>query len=230
VRIVIADDSVLFREGLKSLIEGAGLQVAAQVGDAAQLVEAVSELRPDLAVVDIRMPPTHTNEGMLAALEIRANHPEVGVLVLSHHVESTHAARLLADNPRGVGYLPKDRVSDLDEFVDALRRVGAGGSVIDPDVVASLLSRRRDRDPLAALTAREREVLGLMAEGRSNQAICERLYLTTKTVETHVSRIFTKLGLPPGANDHRRVLAVITFLRAPAVAGPEVARDRAGPA
>jgi len=215
VRVVVAEDSVLFREGLVGLLEARGLEVSAQVGDAEQLLAAVGELSPDLAIVDIRMPPTHTNEGLLAALELRSRHPGVAVLVLSHHVGSNDAARLLADNPRGVGYLLKDRVTDLDEFIDALRRVGAGGSAIDPDVVASLLSRRRANDPLAALTSREREVLALMAEGRSNQAICDRLVLTTKTVETHVSRIFTKLGLSPAPTDHRRVIAVITYLRSP---------------
>jgi DNA-binding NarL/FixJ family response regulator len=215
MRIVIADDSVLFREGLVGLLRARGLEVVGQVGDAEQLVTAVDALGPDLAVVDIRMPPTHTNEGLLAALDLRARHPEVGVLVLSHHVESVHAARLLADNPRGVGYLLKDRVSDVDEFVDALLRVGGSGSAIDPEVVSGLLRRRREHDPLAGLTAREREVLALMAEGRSNPAICQRLFLTAKTVETHVSRIFTKLGLPPDAADHRRVLAVIAYLRSP---------------
>jgi DNA-binding NarL/FixJ family response regulator len=216
MRVVVADDSVLFREGLVRVLQAAGVQVVAQVGDGAALVAAVDTHRPDAAVVDIRMPPTHTNEGLVAALDLRASHPEVGVLVLSHHVESTHAARLLADDPRGVGYLLKDRVSDVDDFVEALRRIAAGGSVIDPEVVGRLLSRRREHDRLAALTAREREVLALMAEGRSNPAICQRLFLTAKTVETHVSRIFTKLDLPPDAADHRRVLAVIAYLRNPA--------------
>jgi DNA-binding NarL/FixJ family response regulator len=213
MRVVIADDSVLFREGLVSLLEARGLEVVAQVGDADQLVGAVDTLHPDLALVDIRMPPSHTTEGLRAALDLRSRYPEVGVLVLSHHVESTHAAQLLADNPRGAGYLLKDRVTDLDEFVDALRRIGAGGSVIDPDIVANLLNRRRASNPLAVLTAREREVLALMAEGRSNQAISDLLVLTAKTVETHVSRIFTKLGLSPAVSDNRRVLAVITYLR-----------------
>jgi DNA-binding NarL/FixJ family response regulator len=205
VRVVVADDSVLFREGLVGLLRARGLPVVAQVGDAAALLAAVDELRPDLALVDIRMPPSHTNENLLAALELRSRHPQIGLVVLSHHVESVHAARLLADHPRGVGYLLKDRVSDLDEFVESLRRAAARGSVVDPDAVVSLLRRRRTGDPLAVLTAREREVLALMAEGRSNQAICDRLFLTAKTVETHASRIFTKLGLPQLPGDHRRV-------------------------
>jgi DNA-binding NarL/FixJ family response regulator len=215
MRVLIADDSVLFREGLVGLLKARGLAVVGQVGDAPHLLAAVDECRPDLAVVDIRMPPTHTNEGMVAALDLRARHPEVGVLVLSHHVESVHATRLLAEDPRGVGYLLKDRVSDVDEFVEALRRVATGGSVVDAEVVSSLLRRRRAPDPLAALTAREREVLAMMAEGHSNPAICQRLFLTAKTVETHVSRIFTKLGLPPDAAGHRRVLAVLAYLRSP---------------
>lgn len=213
MHVVIADDSMLFREGLVRLLQAKGVKVDARVGDADQLGEAVATHKPDVAVVDVRMPPTFTNEGLLAALELRRR-SEINVLVLSHHVESTHAARLLTDNPRGVGYLLKDRVTDLDDFLDALKRVAAGGSAIDPDVVASLLSRQRANDPLAALTPREREVLALMAEGRSNPAISSRLFLTPKTVETHVARIFTKLGLPPAPSDHRRVLAVITYLRA----------------
>ncbi len=204
---------MLFREGLAGLLEARGLTVVAQVGDADQLIQAVGTLRPDLVLVDIRMPPTHTNEGLIAAAQLRSRHPYAGVIVLSHHVETAHAAQLLADPPRGVGYLLKDRVTDLDEFVDAIRRVGAGGSVIDPDIVARLLNRMRADDPLAALTPRERQVLGLMAEGRSNRAIGGLLFLTAKTVETHVARIFTKLGLPPAPSDHRRVLAVITYLR-----------------
>jgi DNA-binding NarL/FixJ family response regulator len=215
MRVVVADDAVLFREGLAGLLAARGLDVVAQVGDADQLMAAAGRLRPDLAVVDIRMPPTHTDEGMRAALDLRARLPGIGVMVLSHHVESVHAARLLADDPRGVGYLLKDRVSDVDEFVEALRRVAAGGSVIDPEVVAGLLRRARQHDPLGGLTAREREVLALMAEGHSNPAISRRLFLTLKTVETHVSRIFTELGLPPDASGDRRVLAVITYLRRP---------------
>jgi DNA-binding NarL/FixJ family response regulator len=214
VRVVIADDSMLFREGLVRLLEARGVQVVGQASTANQLAEAVDTIRPDLAIVDIRMPPTHTNEGLLAALELRLRHPQISVLLLSHHVESTHAAQLLTDNPRGVGYLLKDRVTDMEDFIDALRRVAAGGSAIDPEVIAGLLSRQRANDPLAGLTPREREVLALMAEGRSNPAISGRLFLTSKTVETHVARIFIKLGLPPATSDHRRVLAVITYLRA----------------
>jgi DNA-binding NarL/FixJ family response regulator len=229
VRVVVADDSVLFREGLVGLLEARGLQVIAQVSDAYQLLEAVGALRPGLALVDIRMPPTHTNEGLLAALDLRARYPDVGVLVLSHHVESTHATQLLADNPRGVGYLLKDRVTDVDEFIDVLRRVGAGECVIDPEVVATLLNRLRANDPLAALTAREHEVLALMAEGRSNQAISDRLFLTVKTVETHVARIFVKLGLPPAPTDHRRVLAVITYLRSRGGLAPPLLRGAGKP-
>lgn len=213
MRVVVADDSVLFREGLVRLLGAAGLRVVAQAGDAEQLIAAVDALAPDVVVVDIRMPPTNTNEGLLAALDLRHRCPEVGVMVLSHHVESVHAAQLLADHPRGVGYLLKDRVSDVADFLTALRRVAAGGSAIDPEVVAGLLRRAREHDPLAALTAREREVLALMAEGHSNPAIGQRLFLTLKTVETHVSRIFTKLGLPPDASGDRRVRAVITYLR-----------------
>jgi len=226
MRVVIADDSMLFREGLARLLEAREVEVVAQVADADQLAEAVDALHPELAIVDIRMPPTHTNEGLLAALNLRRNHPDVSVLVLSHHVESTHAAQLLTENPRGVGYLLKDRVTDLADFVDALKRVAAGGSAIDPDVVASLLARQRTNDPLAALTPREREVLSLMAEGRSNPAIGGRLFLTPKTVETHVARIFTKLGLPPTSSDHRRVLAVITYLRGLGGATNSVAVER----
>jgi DNA-binding NarL/FixJ family response regulator len=234
MRVVIADDSLLFREGLVSLLQARGVEVIAQVGDADELGEAVRSLCPDLALVDIRMPPTHTNEGLLAALDLRRRHPHVAVLLLSHHVESNQAARLLMDNPRGVGYLLKDRVTDLNEFIDVLERVAAGGSVIDPDVIVGLLSRQRANDPLAALTPREREVLALMAEGRSNPAIGGLLFLNPKTVETHVARIFTKLGLAPATSDHRRVLAVITYLRAlggastPLLGGTRVRPDNAG--
>jgi DNA-binding NarL/FixJ family response regulator len=214
MRVVIADDAVLFREGLGRVLEAAGIQVTAQVGDAEQLLALVRADPPDTAVVDIRMPPTHTREGLDAAQRIRAEHPQVGVLVLSQYVEPHHAMQLLEDGAQGVGYLLKDRVADVTEVVDAVRRVAGGGSVIDPEVVAQLLERRRTRNPVQELTEREREVLALMAEGRSNQAICQRLFLSPKTVEGHVRSIFTRLDLAATPDDHRRVLAVLAFLRA----------------
>jgi DNA-binding NarL/FixJ family response regulator len=214
VRVVIADDAVLFREGLARVLEAAGVPVVGQVGDAEQLLARVRADPPDAAVVDIRMPPTHTREGLDAARRIRAEHPEVGVLVLSQYVEPHHAMQLLEDGASGVGYLLKDRVADVGEVVDAVRRVAGGGSVIDPEVVAQLLGRRRARNPIEELTDREREVLALMAEGRSNQAISQRLFLSPKTVEAHVRSIFTGLDLPATPDDHRRVLAVLAFLRA----------------
>jgi DNA-binding NarL/FixJ family response regulator len=213
MRVVVAEDSLLFREGLIRLLEDAGITVVAQAEDADGLLAAVDVHRPDLAIVDVRMPPTHTDEGLRAATELRPHHPSLGVLVLTHHVESYQAMRLLADSPTGVGYLLKDRVTDLTEFIEAVRRVGSGGSVIDPEVVSVLLARRRHRDRLAELTTRERQVLGLMAEGRSNQAICDALFISQKTVESHVASIMTKLGLLPTPDDHRRVLAVLTYLR-----------------
>ena len=212
MQVVVAEDSLLFREGLVRLLESTGIDVVARVGDAPTLIEAVDALRPELVLVDVRMPPTHTDEGLVAAVEIRSRHPETAVMVLSHHVESHQAARLLGENSAGVGYLLKDRVTDLDEFADSIRRVAAGGSVIDPHVV-SMLMRRGQSDLLDALTTRERDVLALMAEARSNQAICEHLLLGAKTVETHVGNIFTKLDLLPAPDDHRRVLAVLTYLR-----------------
>jgi len=214
MRVVIADDAVLFREGLARVLEAASIQVAAQVGDAEQLLARVRADPPDAVVVDIRMPPTHTREGLDAALRIRAGHPEVGVLVLSQYVETHHAMQLLEDGAGGVGYLLKDRVADVADVADAVRRVAGGGSVIDPEVVARLVGRRRVRSPVEELTDREREVLALMAEGRSNQAICQRLFLSPKTVEAHVRGIFTRLDLPATPDDHRRVLAVLAFLRA----------------
>jgi len=213
MRVVIADDAVLFREGLGRVLGAAGIQVAAQVGDAERLLAVVRADPPDAVVVDIRMPPTHTREGLDAAQRIRAEHPRVGVLVLSQYVEPHHAMQLLEDGASGVGYLLKDRVADVAEVVEAVRRVAGGGSVIDPEVVAQLVGRRRTRDPIQELSEREREVLALMAEGRSNQAICQRLFLSPKTVEGHVRSIFTRLDLAATPDDHRRVLAVLAFLR-----------------
>jgi DNA-binding NarL/FixJ family response regulator len=213
MRVVIADDAVLFREGLARVLEAAGLQVA-QVGDAERLLTLVHADPPEAVVVDIRMPPTHTTEGLDAARRLRTDHPDVGVLVLSQYVEPHHAMQLLEGGTQGVGYLLKDRVANVGEVVDAVRRVAGGGSVIDPEVVAQLVGRRRTRDPIKELSEREREVLTLMAEGRSNQAICQRLYLSPKTVEAHVRSIFTRLDLPATPDDHRRVLAVLAFLRA----------------
>ena len=214
MRVVIAEDSVLLREGLARMLADGGFEVAAQVGDATELHRAVKRTKPDVVVVDVRMPPTQTDEGARAAEEIRSQHPEVGVLVLSQVVETRRALKLFSEQPEGFGYLLKDRVLEIDEFLEAVRRVGRGGTAIDPEVVAQLVGRRRERDPLDALTPREREVLSLMAEGRSNRAICEKLFLSPKTVETHVNSIFGKLNLPLAPDDHRLVLAVLAFLRA----------------
>jgi DNA-binding NarL/FixJ family response regulator len=212
-RAVLAEDSALFREGLTRLLTDAGYDVVATAADAGELLAQVRSHRPDVVVTDIRMPPTHTTEGLVAALQIRSETPDVAVVVLSQYVETTYAVKLLGDNPRGVGYLLKDRVANSQELCEAIQRVVKGGSVIDPEVVAELLGRRRGRDPVGELTDREREILALMAEGRSNQAIGERLYLSSRTVETHVAHIFTKLGLPLSTDDHRRVLAVLAYLR-----------------
>ncbi len=213
IRVAIADDAVLLREGVARLLTDAGFEVVGQCGDAGQLLDLVASTLPDVCVVDIRMPPTHTTEGLQAADEIRERYEgRMGVLVLSAYVESAFALRLVTDERGGIGYLLKDRVSDVAEFVDAVRRVAAGGSVIDPQVVVDLVGRRRTRSPLDDLTEREREVLALMAEGRSNQAICERLFITPKTVEAHIASIFGKLDLLPAPDDHRRVLAVLAFL------------------
>ena len=214
VRVVIADDSVLLREGLCRLLEESGFEVAGQAGDAEDLLRKVGAHKPDVAIVDVRMPPTHTDEGLRAASEIRDRHPSVGVLVLSQYIEEGYAMELLSSNAEGVGYLLKDRVADLERFVDAVRRVGEGGSALDPEVVSRLLGRRRREDPLSELSPREREVLGLMAEGRSNHAIAEQLVVTERAVEKHVTSIFGKLRLPASSEDHRRVLAVLTYLRA----------------
>ena len=213
IRVVIAEDSVLLREGIARLLEESGFEVAAQAGDAEDLLRKVGAHKPDVAVVDVRMPPTHTDEGLRAAHRIRADHPGVGVLVLSQYVEEAYALDLLAQSTESTGYLLKDRISDVDSFTDAVRRVANGGSALDPEVVALLLGRRRREDPLASLTPREREVLGLMAEGRSNAAIAEALVVTERAVEKHVTSIFTKLDLTPAAEDHRRVLAVLRYLQ-----------------
>jgi DNA-binding NarL/FixJ family response regulator len=214
MRVVLADDSLLLREGVARLLEDAGLEVVAQAGDAEDLLRKVGAHKPDVAIVDVRMPPTHTDEGLRAAVEIRERFPETGVLVLSQYIEESYAMELLSSNAEGVGYLLKDRVADLDRFVDAVRRVGEGGSALDPEVVSRLLGRRRREDPLADISPREREVLALMAEGRSNHAIANELVVTERAVEKHVTSIFSKLDLPPTADDHRRVLAVLTYLRA----------------
>jgi DNA-binding NarL/FixJ family response regulator len=211
LRTVLAEDDVLLREGLASLLERSGFQVVGQAGDAARLLDLVAEQAPELVVVDIRMPPTNTTEGLEAAKRIRQEHPETGILVLSAHVEIDHAMELLAGG-RGVGYLLKTRVTDVAEFLDTLQRIARGGSVVDPALVAELVSARHRDDPLAALSAREREVLALMAEGRSNAGIARRLWVTEGTVEKHVRSILTKLTLPEAEDDHRRVLAVLTFL------------------
>ena len=213
MRVVLADDSVLLREGIARLLEDAGFEVVAQSGTADDLLRHVGMHKPDVALIDIRMPPTQTDEGLRAAQQIRERWPECGVLVLSQYVEPAYAMELLGENAEGVGYLLKDRVSDVDEFAAAVRRVGEGGSALDPAVVSQLVGRRRRDDPLEDLTPREREVLGLMAEGRSNQAIAESLVITLRAVEKHVTSIFGKLRLPATAEDHRRVLAVLTYLR-----------------
>jgi DNA-binding NarL/FixJ family response regulator len=213
MRIVLADDSALFREALAAALAEAGFDVVGQTSDAVDLQDLVRATDPDLLVVDVRMPPTGTTEGLDAAVQIRAERPSLAIMILSQYVETRHVLRLLRDAPEGVGYLLKDRVGNLAEFVDAVRRVGSGGSVVDPEVVARLLGRARAPGPLDGLTDRETQVLELMAEGRSNAAIGDRLGLTEKTVEGNIRVILSKLGLEPEAGDHRRVLAVLTWLR-----------------
>jgi DNA-binding NarL/FixJ family response regulator len=213
VRIALAEDSLLVREGVVRLLEAAGFLVVAVAGDAGALLDQLEAARPDVVIVDIRMPPTYTKEGLEAARRIRELYPKIGVLVLSEFLEPQYATQLLTDNQRSTGYLLKNRVVDVDEFVDAIRRVGRGGTVVDPEVVSQLINRQRRENPLDRLTEREREVLRLMAEGRSNHSICQRLFLSPKTVEAHVRNIFNKLDLAETADDHRRVLAVLAFLR-----------------
>jgi DNA-binding NarL/FixJ family response regulator len=214
IRVVIAEDSLLLREGLVRLLDEAGFEVVGAVGSGEELLRVAGEMRPDVAIVDIRMPPTHTDEGLRAVAALRARYGEaIAVLVLSQYVEVAYADQLIESDARGTGYLLKDRVADVAEIADAVRRVARGGSVIDPSLVAQLLRRRRRPDPLVDLTERETEVLGLMAEGRSNAAIAERLVISMKTVETHIASIFSKLGLEPEPDDHRRVLAVLAYLR-----------------
>jgi DNA-binding NarL/FixJ family response regulator len=213
LEVVLADDSVLFREGLARVLAEHGFLITGQAGDADTLHLVVEQAEPDVVVTDIRMPPTNTNDGLLAAQRIRAEHPRTGVLVLSQYVETRQAINLLQHAPQRVGYLLKDRVSDIAEFADTLRRIARGGSAIDPDVVAQLLRRRGEDNALSGLTSRERDILALIAEGRSNRAICERLHLSPKTVDTHVGSIFAKLGLLPATDDHRRVLAVLMYIR-----------------
>jgi DNA-binding NarL/FixJ family response regulator len=212
MRVIVADDEVLLREGLVRLLAEAGFEVIGKAADASELLRLVERRRPDLAVVDIKMPPTHTDEGLAAAQQIGEQHPEIGVLVLSHYLEPRYAMRLLEEHPRGVGYLLKDRVSDIAVLADALHRIGEGECVIDPTIVLRLVSRRRE-GPLEELTEREREVLALMAEGHSNEGIGERLFVSARTVETHIRQIFLKLGLRETPAYHRRVVAVLTFLR-----------------
>jgi DNA-binding NarL/FixJ family response regulator len=215
MRVVVGDDAVILREGLARLLQEAGFEVAGLAGDADELLELVERSEPDVAIVDIRMPPTHTDEGLRAAQEIRRRHPATGILVLSQHVHTRYALELLSGGTEGVGYLLKERVSDLGELSSSIERIGQGGSVLDPAVVGQLVGRRRHgHNPLEDLTNREREVLALMAEGRSNKAIADRLYVTEHTVEKHVKSIFGTLRLPPSPDDHRRVLAVVAYLNA----------------
>jgi DNA-binding NarL/FixJ family response regulator len=219
VRVVVADDVMLTREGIVRLLRDAGIEVVAEADDAEALLRDVGNTRPDVAIVDIRMPPTHTDEGLIAAQQIRAEHPQVGVLVLSQYVEPTYAMRLLEEHPERTGYLLKERVFDVALLVDALRRIAADETVIDPTIVSRLVGRHRRTDPLAELSNREREVLALLAEGLSNKAIAARLFVTERTVEAHVKQIFLKLGLNADSESHRRVLAVLAYLRTGKSAG-----------
>ena len=215
MRVTVADDSALFRSGLVRLLQEAGVEIAGEARDAAELISLVSVDQPDVVIVDIRMPPTQTDEGLAAAREIYSRWPGVGVLVLSTYVDTDFATQLITDEQRGVGYLLKDRVQDADELFDALRRLHRGGSVVDPEVVTRLMGRRRAESPLEQLSEREREILALMAQGRSNQAISDRLFVSERTVESHVGSIFSKLGLELTADDHRRVRAVLVYLGRP---------------
>ena len=214
MRVLIADDEALLRDGLSRLLQDAGFEVVGRCGDAEELLRMVDRRRPDVAVIDIRMPPNNTDDGLVAAQEIRRRHPRIGALVLSHHLEAHYAMRLLEEVPERVGYLLKERVSDVAVLADALRRIDEGECVVDPTIVSRLVARKRERGPLDVLTDREREVLALIAEGLSNTAIGERMFLSPKTVEAHISQIFMKLDLRPGADQHRRVLAVLAYLRA----------------
>jgi DNA-binding NarL/FixJ family response regulator len=212
MRIVIAEDAAVIRAGLAEILTDRGHEIVGAVGDAEALKDAVAARQPDVAIVDVRMPPSHTDEGLRAAIAIRRDHPGVGILVFSQYIETRYAADLLAARSGGVGYLLKDRVANVAEFTDAIARIAAGGTVLDPEVVSGLLSASRHASALGTLTARERDVLALMAEGRSNSAIADRIFVSERAVEKHISNIFTKLGLPPSDSDHRRVLAVLTYL------------------
>jgi DNA-binding NarL/FixJ family response regulator len=220
MRLVLAEDSVLLREGLAALLGQAGFEVVGQTGDVEDAVRLVRSCRPDVAVLDVCMPPSYTDEGLRAADEIRARHPGVGILMLSQYVDTAYVLRLMSRGAKGLGYLVKDRVSDVNELADAVHRVGSGGSVIDPEVVTRLMDGRRHGKRWASLTAREHDVLEVMAQGRSNRAIADRLGLSKKTVEAHVRSLFVKLDLMPSADDHRRVLAVLSYLRTPVPARP----------
>lgn len=215
MRVTVADDSALFRSGLVRLLQESGIEMAGEARDAVELISLVSADQPDVAIVDIRMPPTHTDEGLTAAREIHRRWPSVGVLVLSTYVDTDFATQLITGEQRGIGYLLKDRVQDADELLDALQRLHHGGSVVDPEVVARLMGRRRAESPLEQLSEREREILALMAQGRSNQAISDRLFVSERTVESHVGSIFSKLGLELTPDDHRRVRAVLVYLGRP---------------